>query len=108
MVIERRAAQIGGHSSEVEAPTSPIAGRALFIGKADTGCRSTLFQHQRGDTRTRRTHIAPRTSRIANRMVVFGTYSSLSLNRKRRISSGSTRPLVRMAQRDRTPNPMAP
>src|SRR5436190_21001134 len=33
MVIERRAAQISGHSSEIEAPASPIEGRALFIGK---------------------------------------------------------------------------
>src|SRR2546426_10570665 len=60
---------------------------AHWSWKADPGRLSTLFQHQMGDTGTRRTHIAPRTSLIANRTVVFATHSFLSFDKKPRMSS---------------------
>src|SRR6266550_6962502 len=43
MVIARRAAQISGHSSEIEVPTSPIEGRALFLGKPTLAVEAPSF-----------------------------------------------------------------
>jgi len=51
MVIERRAAQISGHSSEIEAPASPIEGRALFIGKPTLDLERASLRIERSSLR---------------------------------------------------------
>src|SRR5712664_2162988 len=63
-------------------------GEPLIGHRQDTQSWS-MGTHPRSkkDTGTRRTHIAPRTSLIANRTVVFATYSFLSFNKKPRMSS---------------------